>query len=72
MVSASAWAQVVPPNGRMYVYHSSAQANCPALDWLIVVRESGMLEGMIGWDAMKSIAKAEGSVRIRGEINESS
>jgi hypothetical protein len=68
VASGSAWAQVVPPDGRMYIYHSAAQANCPALDWLIVVRENGKLEGMIGWDAMKAIAKAEGSVNNDGQV----
>jgi hypothetical protein len=60
--SGSAWAQTTPPPGRIYVFHSTAQGGCPALDWHIVTGVNGALSGMIAWDDMKAMAKATGSV----------
>ncbi|HLY88116.1 MAG TPA: hypothetical protein VKQ27_03965 [Acetobacteraceae bacterium] len=48
------------PEGRVYVFHSTAQGACPALDWDIVVRANNTLSGTIAWDDMKSIAYATG------------
>ena len=60
--SGFAWAQSAPPPGRVYVFHSTAQGGCPALDWHIVVGQGGALSGMIAWDDMKAMAKATGTV----------
>jgi len=60
--SASAQTTQPPPPGRVYVFHSSAQGGCPALDWHIVVGVNGALSGMIAWDDMKAMAHATGSV----------
>ncbi len=57
-----AWAQNAPPPGRIYVFHSTAQGGCPALDWHIVTGDNGALSGMIAWDNMKAMARATGSV----------
>src|SRR4051812_22543102 len=48
--------------GSLYVFHSSANATCPALDWHIVVLPNNMLEGIIAWDGMKAIAHAVGEI----------
>jgi hypothetical protein len=52
------------PEGRLFVFHSTAQASCPALDWHIVVGPGGTLSGMISWDNMKSMAHATGTVNM--------
>lgn len=52
------------PEGRVYVFHSTAQGSCPALDWDIVVRANNTLSGTIAWDNMKSIAYATGGIDI--------
>ena len=49
------------PDGRVYVFHSSAQGACPALDWHIVGGPGGTLSGMISWNNMQSMAKATGT-----------
>jgi len=49
------------PEGRIYAFHSKAQASCPELDWHLVVGANNTLTGMISWDNMKSIARASGS-----------
>ncbi|HSZ88806.1 MAG TPA: hypothetical protein VK822_05460 [Acetobacteraceae bacterium] len=54
-------AQTVP-EGRVFVFHSKPTGTCPALDWHIVVGANNTLEGMIGWDDMKSMAKVTGSI----------
>ena len=63
VASGSASAQIVPPEGRMYVYHSPGQVGCPALDWLIVAGQNGGLSGMVAWDGMASMAKAQGNIK---------
>jgi hypothetical protein len=40
--------QQLPP-GRVYVFHSTAQSSCPALDWHVVLTEDGTLDGVIAW-----------------------
>jgi len=59
-VSGLAFAQS-PPEGRLYVFHSTAQGGCPALDWHVVAGPNGALSGMIAWDDMKAMAKASGT-----------
>lgn len=63
-VSGSAWAQAMP-EGRVYTFHSKAQAGCPALDWHVVVGANGALAGMISWDDMKAMARATGTVNMQ-------
>lgn len=58
----------VPPAGRVYVFHSTAQGGCPALDWHVVAGANGALSGMIAWNNMQSMAKATGSV-ASGKVN---
>jgi hypothetical protein len=53
------------PEGRVYAFHSSRQAGCPALDWHVVVGANGALSGMIAWDNMKAMAKATGTVNMQ-------
>ena len=50
------------PAGRIYAFHSSAQAGCPLLDWHVVLEAGGTLAGMISWDGMKSVARVDGSI----------
>ncbi len=49
------------PDGRVYSFHSGAQGGCPGLDWHVVA-QGNKLEGMIGWNNMKSMANATGTV----------
>src|SRR5262245_29581890 len=58
--------QQLPP-GRVYSFHSTAQAGCPALDWHIVLEDSGALAGMVSWDNMMSLARASG--RLNAQTN---
>jgi len=58
--SSAVWAQTVP-EGRVYTFHSTAQAGCPALDWHVVVRPNSTLVGVIAWDDMAAMARATGS-----------
>src|SRR5580704_14207372 len=53
--------QQLPP-GRVYVFHSTAQASCPALDWHVVLTPDGALDGIIAWNNMQSLAHASGSL----------
>ena len=59
-------AQVAPtqilPEGRLYVFHSNPQGECPGLDWHILVGNNNSLSGMIGWDNMQHIAHASGTI----------
>ena len=55
-------AQLQLPPGRVYAFHSGATANCPALDWHIVLGNAGALAGMISWNNMESLARARGSI----------
>ena len=50
------------PEGRVYTFHSSARASCPALDWHVVVGPNNTLDGMISWDSMKAMAHAAGTI----------
>ena len=68
LASGFASAQTVPPAGRMYVYQSPPQFHCPGLDWLLVVGENGVLSGMVSWDNMRSMAKAEGGIK-EGQVH---
>jgi len=60
----SASAQDIPP-GRVYVFHSTAQAGCPALDWHVVVGANGALSGMISWNNMQDMAHATGMLNTQ-------
>jgi len=53
--------QELPP-GRVYILDSAAQAGCPALDWHIVLQPGGVLNGMVSWNNMQSLARVSGSV----------
>jgi hypothetical protein len=50
------------PVGRVYTFHSAAKGTCPPLDWHMVVDEGGVLNGMISWNNMQSMARATGTV----------
>lgn len=58
---AAAAMQQLPP-GRVYVFHSTAQSSCPALDWHVALQADGTLDGMIAWNDMRSMAHAVGSL----------
>ena len=47
----------------IYILHSAAQGNCPALDWHVVVKVDGTVAGMVSWDEMRSIAQVIGVVK---------
>jgi hypothetical protein len=50
------------PEGRVYTFHSKAQGSCPALDWHVVAESNGVLSGMIAWNNMQSMARAQGTL----------
>ena len=56
--------QQLPP-GRVYVFHSTAQSSCPALDWHVVLTPDGTLDGIIAWNNMQSLAHASGSLNAQ-------
>ena len=56
--------QQLPP-GRVYVFHSTAQSSCPALDWHVVLTPDGALDGVIAWNNMQSLAHASGSLNAQ-------
>ena len=56
--------QQLPP-GRVYVFHSTAQSSCPALDWHVVLTPDGALDGVIAWNNMQSLAHASGSINAQ-------
>jgi hypothetical protein len=56
------------PEGRLYAVHTKAMGGCPALDWHVVARPGGVLEGFVGWNDMKSIAKVSGTAMGGGEL----
>jgi hypothetical protein len=56
------------PPGTVYAFHSNANGTCPVLDWHIVSGENGMLNGMVSWDGMKSMAHVSGTVGPDGMI----
>jgi hypothetical protein len=58
-------AQLDLPPGRVYSWHSAAQAGCPALDWHLVLQAGGVLDGMISWNNMQSFARASGGVNMQ-------
>jgi hypothetical protein len=62
--AAASAIQQLPP-GRVYVFHSTAQSSCPALDWHVVLDANGALDGMIAWNNMQSMAHATGSVNAQ-------
>ena len=41
--------QQLPP-GRIYIFHSTAQSSCPALDWHVVLVSDTALDGIIAWN----------------------
>jgi hypothetical protein len=57
-----ALAQQVAPEGRVYVFNSPKTGPCPELDWHVVVGPNNTLSGMVGWNAMKSMASVSGSI----------
>lgn len=57
--------QQLPP-GRVYVFHSTAQSSCPALDWHVVLTPDGNLDGVIAWNNMQSLAHASGTINAQG------
>jgi hypothetical protein len=59
--AAAAAMQQLPP-GRIYTFHSSAQAGCPGLDWHVVLTPDNMLDGMVAWNNWQSMAHATGSI----------
>ena len=61
-----------PPPGRVYVFHSSAQGGCPALDWHVTVGANDSLSGMIAWDDMKAMARATGKLNMTSRTFEMS
>lgn len=63
-MSGAASAQALP-QGRLYAFHSRAQAGCPALDWHVVAAAGNALVGMISWNNMQSVARATGTVDER-------
>jgi hypothetical protein len=66
LLAGAAWnvanAQQVMPEGRIYAFHSAAQAGCPALDWHLVAGGNNTLSGMVAWNGMKSMAALSGTV----------
>jgi hypothetical protein len=56
--------------GRTYIFHSKASGACPALDWHLVAESNGVLEGMLSWDSMKSMAHASGTVNVSAKTFE--
>jgi len=56
--------QGVPPDGRVFTFHSRAQGGCPALDWHVVAGANNTLSGMIAWDDMKAMAHATGTLNM--------
>lgn len=52
------------PEGRVYTFNSKAQGSCPALDWHVVVQSNGGLSGMISWNNMQQMARAQGTVNM--------
>jgi hypothetical protein len=64
-----AWAQGTFQ--RTYIFHSTAQSGCPALDWHLVADTStGALDGMLAWDNMKSMAHAVGTLNLSAKTFE--
>jgi hypothetical protein len=69
--SGPVWGQALP-EGRVYAFHSKAQAGCPALDWHVVVGANAALNGMISWNEMKQMAHADGHVNMQARTFEMS
>jgi hypothetical protein len=57
--------QLQLPPGRVYAFHSSAQAGYPALDWHLVLQAGGVLDGMVSCNNMQSMARASGNIDTR-------
>jgi hypothetical protein len=62
--AAAAAIQQLPP-GRVYTFHSTPQGGCPGLDWHVVLTGDNMLDGMIAWNNMQSLAHATGSINTQ-------
>ena len=62
LISYGAVAQTMPPD-RVYMLHSKATGQCPALDWHIGVDDvAHTLNGVITWgDRMQNLARADGT-----------
>ena len=56
--------QQLPP-GRVYAFDSSAQGGCPGLNWHIILQSGGVLSGLIAWNNMQSVARANGTVNTQ-------
>jgi hypothetical protein len=48
--------------GQIFAFHSQPAGDCPELDWFLVVRESGNLLGMVGWNDMRLVARLSGTI----------
>jgi hypothetical protein len=48
--------------GEIFAFHSERAGDCPELDWYLVVRQSGKLLGMVGWNDMTSVARLSGTI----------
>jgi hypothetical protein len=59
--ATTASAQGVPA-GTVWAVHSPATASCPALEWHLVAAEGGVINGMVSWNGMKSMAQVTGTV----------
>jgi hypothetical protein len=59
----------VPAPGTLFVYHSTAQGACPALDWHVVVGENGALSGMVAWNDMKTVARVSGKTNAEHQFS---
>lgn len=62
--ATAAAVQQLPP-GRVYTFHSTPQGGCPGLDWHVVLTSDNMLDGMIAWNNMQSIAHATGNINTQ-------
>jgi hypothetical protein len=49
------------PAGRLFAFHSNPSGGCPGLDWHITV-QGEKLTGFVAWDAMKHMARLDGTL----------
>ncbi len=75
LIAAASWnaadAQVRAssiPEGRLYAVHTRASGGCPAIDWHVVVRPGGVLEGWVAWNDMESMARVKGTAFASGQL----
>ena len=59
----------LPAPGTLFVLHSTAQGACPALDWHVVVGESGTLSGILAWNDMKTVARLTGTTNAEHQFS---